>query len=131
MTEVEGKRRANLHEWLARFQRLLYRGLTVRAAETVIDAAMFGHGCTEGTVRQEIEDMKHKEALEKIGNLIGAPTTHYLPEQQRKELLARLDKISAIVQEALGIPQPPAPDSDNLRTNSGIDKVLGGEYYIP
>lgn len=48
MTKVEGLRRANLHEWLTRFQRLLFRGLTVRAAETVIDAAMFGHGCIEG-----------------------------------------------------------------------------------
>jgi hypothetical protein len=31
------------------------RGMTLRAAETVVDAAMFGIGCLEGTVRARIE----------------------------------------------------------------------------
>ena len=39
--------------------------------------------------------------LQRIGNLVGAPTTHYARELERKELLGRLDLISELVQEAL------------------------------
>ena len=34
---------------------LVARGMTFRAATIVIDAAMLGEGCTEGTVRRKIE----------------------------------------------------------------------------
>jgi hypothetical protein len=37
------------------------RQMTVRAAVTVVDAAMFGIGCTEGTVRKQIEAKKQKK----------------------------------------------------------------------
>jgi hypothetical protein len=36
-----------------RIVRLVERGLTLRAAHIVVDAAMFGIGCVEGTVRVE------------------------------------------------------------------------------
>ena len=38
-----------------RVKRLIERGLTVRAATIVVDAAMLGEGCIEGTVRAEIQ----------------------------------------------------------------------------
>lgn len=60
MTQIEGQRRANIHEWVRRYQAQLAKGLAVRAAETVVDAAMFGHGCIEGEVRQ-----RQQEAIDK------------------------------------------------------------------
>jgi hypothetical protein len=32
------------------------RGMTVKAATVVVDAAMLGEGCTEGAVRRKIEE---------------------------------------------------------------------------
>ena len=44
-------------EWVARVAHLVYdRMMTYRAATTVVDAAMYGIGCTEGTVRKQIEE---------------------------------------------------------------------------
>lgn len=48
-------------EYVARLRRLLDRGLSLRAAETVVDAAMFGIGCTEGVVREAIQTALDKE----------------------------------------------------------------------
>lgn len=42
------------------------------------------------------------EALEKIGNAIGAPTMSYSPEVEREELLKRVQLVSKIVVKALG-----------------------------
>lgn len=39
---------------------ILDRGMTPRAAKIVVDAAMYGIGCTEGTVRADIEANKKK-----------------------------------------------------------------------
>jgi len=39
---------------------ILGRGMSVHAAETVVDAAMFGIGCIEGTIRKQIEERKSK-----------------------------------------------------------------------
>ena len=45
------------NEWVARVCRLVYdREMTYRAAVTVVDAAMFGKGCLEGTIRKQIEE---------------------------------------------------------------------------
>ncbi len=39
-----------------RIWRLIYlRGMSPRAAATVVDAAMFGIGCIEGNVRREVQ----------------------------------------------------------------------------
>ena len=35
------------------------RGMTPRAATIVVDAAMYGIGCTEGEVRARVEKEKH------------------------------------------------------------------------
>jgi hypothetical protein len=62
-------------EYVARLTALLNRGLTRRAAETVVDAAMFGLGCTEGTRREEIQKALDKSTdptynlLERMGDL--------------------------------------------------------------
>jgi hypothetical protein len=68
-------------EYVARLTALLNRGLTRRAAETVIDAAMFGLGCTEGAMREAIQigiDMEknfsdsitmNRNLLERMGDL--------------------------------------------------------------
>jgi hypothetical protein len=41
---------------MTRIDRLMtVRGMTLRAARTVVDAAMFGVGCVEGEVRERIE----------------------------------------------------------------------------
>jgi hypothetical protein len=45
-------------EYAYRVQRLTDRGLTPRAARVVVDAAMYGIGCTEGRIREEIERNK-------------------------------------------------------------------------
>lgn len=37
------------------------REMSPRAAATVVDAAMFGIGCTEGTVREEIQKRLDRE----------------------------------------------------------------------
>lgn len=58
MNKTEALRRANIHEWVRRYQALLFKGMSVRGAETVVDAAMFGVGCTEGEVRAKIEKAK-------------------------------------------------------------------------
>ena len=48
---------SNGQEWVARVDRLVVeRGMTYRAACVVVDAAMFGKGCLEGTVRKRIEE---------------------------------------------------------------------------
>ncbi len=45
-----------------RFDRIRHlvedHGMAFRAARTVVDAAMYGIGCTEGTVREKIEREK-------------------------------------------------------------------------
>jgi hypothetical protein len=42
--------------YAARVARLIFeRQMTARAARTVIDAAMYGKGCVEGTVRAKIQ----------------------------------------------------------------------------
>lgn len=41
------------YEWFSRVAHQLSKGLSPRAAEIVVDAAMFGIGCTEGRVREE------------------------------------------------------------------------------
>lgn len=53
MTPTERLRRANIHEWVTRTQTLHMKGVSVAAAEVVVDAAMFGVGCTEGRVRED------------------------------------------------------------------------------
>ena len=44
-------------EYWERVQRLVLRprSMTLRAAKTVVDAAMYGKGCLEGEVRARIE----------------------------------------------------------------------------
>lgn len=43
-------------EYIARVSRLIFeRMMTARAAHIVVDAAMYGIGCSEGTVRKRIE----------------------------------------------------------------------------
>jgi len=37
------------------------RSMTLRAAKIVVDAAMLGIGCTEGTVRNRIEEEEPRE----------------------------------------------------------------------
>ena len=37
------------------------RGMTPRAARIVVDAAMYGIGCTEGKMREKIEREKHDQ----------------------------------------------------------------------
>jgi hypothetical protein len=44
---------------------------------------------------------KAQEAVTEIGNMIGAPTTGYFPEQERKELVERLKKVADVVIVAL------------------------------
>jgi hypothetical protein len=52
----------NFYRNWERDQRILHlmflRGMTQRAATIVVDAAMFGIGCTEGDVRTRIEKEK-------------------------------------------------------------------------
>ena len=56
MNGDESKREYRQQERLTRIHRLQStRGMTFRAAATVVDAAMFGDGCVEGTVRAKIE----------------------------------------------------------------------------
>ncbi len=68
------------------------------------------------------------EALIEIGNLVGAPTTHYqFPEQDRKELVKRLQKISDIVMGQLGVTRR-IVDPEKTRQNPGIREILNGEF---
>ena len=48
-----------------RIQRLVLRprSMTLRAAHIVVDAAMYGIGCTEGTVRKQIEEEQHNAEI--------------------------------------------------------------------
>ena len=49
-------------EWCTRVMHLiLVRKMSERAARTVVDASMFGIGCTEGTVRKLIEEKQREE----------------------------------------------------------------------
>jgi hypothetical protein len=43
------------------------RGMTLRAAKIVVDAAMYGKGCIEGEVRAAIEAQKKKPTSEDVG----------------------------------------------------------------
>ncbi len=45
-------------EWHERMNKLMQRGLSLRAARTVVNAAMYGIGCIEGEVRARIEAEK-------------------------------------------------------------------------
>ena len=58
-------------EYVARLTALIERGMTRRAAETVVDAAMFGLGCTEGTMRVKIQaaNDRAQNLLERMGDL--------------------------------------------------------------
>lgn len=49
-----------MDEYWKRVARLVLRprSMTLKAAQTVVDAAMFGKGCLEGTVRNQIEERK-------------------------------------------------------------------------
>jgi hypothetical protein len=49
---------AQLERGLRIYSLVKDRGMTYRAAETVVDAAMFGIGCIEGDVREKIEREK-------------------------------------------------------------------------
>lgn len=75
--------------------------------------------------------MTDREALIKIGNLIGAPTMDYSPEYARKELEKRVQQVGKIVVAQLGLVEPTS-DPEKTRTNpSGrraVDKMLGGVY---
>jgi hypothetical protein len=75
--------------------------------------------------------MTDRDALIQIGNLVGAPTSAYFPEQERKQLVKRLQDISAIVQAQLGVPTPPAKHPDDTRQNPGIGAILNGSFYRP
>lgn len=75
--------------------------------------------------------MTDRDALIKIGNLVGAPTSAYFPEQERKQLVKRLQDISAIVQRALGVPKPAPKNPEDTRQNPGIGAILNGEFYRP
>jgi len=44
---------------------MLDRDMSHRAAKIVVDAAMYGIGCTEGRVRERIEHMKGRNAVPK------------------------------------------------------------------
>jgi hypothetical protein len=49
-------------EWLNRILWLCNRrSMTWRASRTVVDAAMYGIGCTEGEVREKIESERLRE----------------------------------------------------------------------
>jgi hypothetical protein len=49
-------------EWWHRLEHLRVRkGMTPRAARIVLDAAMYGIGCTEGKIREEIERKKQEK----------------------------------------------------------------------
>ena len=43
------------HEFCARINRLVRRGMTTKAARIVVNAAMFGEGCIEGQKREQIQ----------------------------------------------------------------------------
>lgn len=75
--------------------------------------------------------MTDRDALIKIGNLVGAPTMHYSPESEREELVTRLQDISVLVQRALGIPNPAPKPADFSRQNPGIGEILNGSFYRP
>jgi hypothetical protein len=49
---------AKSRERFERIWHLVEDGMAFRAARTVVDAAMYGIGCTEGTVREKIEREK-------------------------------------------------------------------------
>jgi len=49
-------------EYLERVQRLAVRGMSQRAAQIVVDAAMFGYGCLEGEVRARQEGKRERES---------------------------------------------------------------------
>jgi hypothetical protein len=63
-----------------------------------------------------------REVLMAIGNIIGAPTMHYSPEHENKELKKRVDHIANIIIEQLGLKVPPV-DPEKFRTNPGIKHV--------
>ncbi len=42
-----------------------------------------------------------RETLFQIGNIVGGPTCAYSPDIEREELLARMQRIAAMVVEAL------------------------------
>ena len=47
-----------MDEYWKRVARLVLRprNMTLKAAQTVVDAAMFGKGCTEGRIRDRIQN---------------------------------------------------------------------------
>ena len=47
-------------EYRSRICALMARGMTQRAATVVIDACMYGEGCLEGRVREQIEKEKEE-----------------------------------------------------------------------
>jgi len=65
---------AQQDEYWKRVARLVLRprSMSMRAAQTVIDAAMFGRGCVEGTVRARIQEAfdrtveKNKDLLRRL-----------------------------------------------------------------
>ena len=58
-----------LYEYAHRIQRLVDapRLMSIRAATTVVEAAMFGNGCIEGKVREDIERKKKEPLSEEKG----------------------------------------------------------------
>ena len=63
MTDLE------MYEYSQRIMRLVDapRLMSIRAATTVVEAAMFGIGCIEGEVRARIEAQKKKPTSEDVG----------------------------------------------------------------
>ena len=46
---------------------IAFRGMSDRAARIVVDAAMYGKGCVEGKVREDIERKKKEPLSEEKG----------------------------------------------------------------
>jgi hypothetical protein len=58
MQEIVRKFRVNRERDFRILDLMRSRGMTQRAATIVVDAAMFGIGCTEGDVRAQVEKEK-------------------------------------------------------------------------
>lgn len=82
----------------------------------------------ERAEQAEIERDALKEALREIGNKAGAPSMSYAPHIERREFIARIQQIAAIVVKALV--SPPPPDHSGER-DKAIEEVLAeAEEYV-
>lgn len=94
--EADAKPAGSFHDVLQRWEHAF---IAVEQDGDDSDAALQEQTAARAALLEMLR--QNKDVLAEIGNAVGAPTMQYSPETEREELLARINKVSELVQKGI------------------------------